>query len=383
MDGTAPRTLLPVAAPLKAFFDASVARRIAAEIARVHPAFPGARFVRDATAGLASLELMDRGRHLAACLRRHLPDDVERAMDLLVASLGPPLPVDASAGLAPFAYLPHTMLVAEHGLPCFEASMRALHALTQRFTAEFAIRPFLGRHEAATLARLHAWTDDPSAHVRRLVSEGTRPRLPWAPRLERFVADPTPCLPLLERLRDDPTAYVRRSVANHWNDIGKDHPALLVSTARAWAKGAPPPRRALLAHALRSLVKRGDPGALAVLGVSARRRPDLVSVAARPRAPVVGGRVRLEAVVRNPGRKALPAIVDFAVAFARPGGASRPKVFKGKALTLAPGATQAVGVWLSLAPQSTRTHHPGRHRVEVLVNGTRRPGPSFTLRAVP
>ena len=168
--------------------------------------------------------------------------------------------------MAAFLYMPHLFFVARHGLDHFEDSMRAQHALTQLFTAEYSIRAFLEKHPGATLARLREWTADPSHHVRRLVSEGTRPRLPWAPRLRAFQKDPRPVLELLELLKDDPELYVRRSVANNLNDIGKDHPALLTAVAKRWLRGASPERRWIVSHALRSAVKRADAGALGALG---------------------------------------------------------------------------------------------------------------------
>ncbi len=365
---------------LKTFFDAAIVRRIAREVRGAWPAFPERAFARDAAAGLDRLELMDRARHIAGALRRHLPDDPERALAVLVDSLPPATPAGESAGMAPFAYLPHVLFTAEHGLGCFEASMRAQHALTQRFTAEFSLRAYLTHHTDATLARLADWARDPSAHVRRAASEGTRPRLPWAPRLPAFQADPTPVLGLLELLKDDPSEYVRRSVANNLNDIGKDHPERLVATCRVWSRGATPERRALIAHALRSAVKRGDPAALAVLGYDARRRPDVVAVTVEPSQPAIGGRITLGVTVRNPGRKAMPVVVDLAVHFVKARGEPKPKVFKLRSLTLGPGAEARLMKTLSLAQHTTRTHYPGRHRVDVLLNGRAAPGTVFTLR---
>ena len=274
---------------LKDFFDAGVVRRIAAEIAKVRPKFASRAFVRDACAGLERLELMDRGRHIMAALARHLPEDPAEAIEVLVASLGPPLPATEGHGMAPFYYLPHVLFVAEHGLPCFDVSMRAQHALTQRFSAEFSIRRFLEHAPERTLAQLQRWAQDPSPHVRRLVSEGTRPRLPWAGRLKAFQRDPAPVLRLLERLKDDPHPYVRRSVANSLNDIGKDHPELLVEVATRWLTGASPERRALIRHALRSAVKRGDGAALRALGFGAAGSVGLVRARSCPRAPGSGG----------------------------------------------------------------------------------------------
>src|SRR5688572_14221761 len=255
---------------LKHFFSPRLVRELAASFAAVQPGFRTAVFVREATAGLGALELLDRGRHIARVMSRHLPEKFPDAADVIVRSLGAhiPTPDDAeeSSGMAPFRYLPHTLYVAEHGLDCFEEAMRAQYELTQRFSCEGSIRAFLERHPERTLARLREWTRDPSHHVRRLVSEGTRPRLPWAPRLRAFQEDPRPVIELLELLKDDAELYVRRSVANNLNDIGKDHPELLTGIAKRWLRGASAERRWIVGHALRSAVKRADPGALGALG---------------------------------------------------------------------------------------------------------------------
>ncbi len=370
-----------MAAALKTFLDASLVRRIGREVRGAWAGFPERAFARDAASGLEAFELMGRARHIAGALRRHLPAEPERALGILVDSLPPLGPAGEGAGMAPFAYLPHVLFTAEHGLECFEAAMRAQHALTQRFTAEFSLRAYLTRHPGPTLARLAEWARDPSPHVRRAASEGTRPRLPWAPRLPAFQADPTPVLALLELLKDDPSEYVRRSVANNLNDIGKDHPQRLVATCRAWSRGASPERRALIAHALRTAVKRGDPDALAVLGYDARRRPEVLGVTATPSSPAIGERVTLAVHVRNPGRRPMPVVVDLAVHFVKARGEARPKVFKVRSLTLPPGGDARLSKSLSLAQHTTRTHHAGQHRVDVLLNGRPVRGTAFTLRA--
>lgn len=369
-----------MAAPLKDSFDAAVVRGLADDLAAVHPAFPRAAFVRDATRGLEALELMDRGRHVMRAMRTHLPQDPAEAIGILERSLGPPLDAGPGHGMAPFRYLPHAFFVAEHGLGCFEASMRAQHALTQRFTAEFTIRRFLEAEPARTLARLEAWTRDPSPHVRRLVSEGTRPRLPWAGRLRAFQRDPTPTLALLERLKDDPHPYVRRSVANHLNDVGKDHPARLVEVAARWLRDASPERRRLVRHALRTAVKRGDPDALRVLGY--RAVPGLEVVAARvaPASPRIGDTLRVEVEVRNGGARAADVVVDLGVHYVKADGTTAPKVFKVRNVRLGPGEAVTLGKSIGLAQRTTRTHRPGRHEVDVRLNGRVVPAGAFVLR---
>jgi 3-methyladenine DNA glycosylase AlkC len=364
---------------LKDFFDAKVIARIAADVGRVAPGFPTRAFVRDASRGLERLELMDRGRHICAALRKHLPAEPAEALGILVRSLGPPLEATEGHGMAPFLYLPHVLFVAEHGLERFDAAMAAQHALTQRFSAEFSLRHVLAREPERTLAVLRRWTSDPSPHVRRLVSEGTRPRLPWAGRLRTFEAAPGPTLELLERLKDDPHPYVRRSVANHLNDIAKTHPALVVDVAERWLEGATPERRALVQHALRTLVKRGDARALAALGYRATDAVTVASVVCTPARPRIGGSVHIAVEVAHRGRRATELVVDLVVHFVKARGSTGAKTFKLRALRLGAGERAVLEKRVSLAQQTTRTHHPGRHAVEVLVNGRRFDGGAFTL----
>ncbi len=357
---------------LKTFFDARLVERLAASLHEASPAFPRAAFVREAAASLDGRELMDRARHIATALHRALPRDYPEAVGVLLRSLGPQAEPMEGGAMANFFYLPHTMFVAEHGLEHFEDSMRAQHALTQRFTAEFSIRPYLERHTGKTLARLREWTKDPSVHVRRLVSEGTRTRLPWASRLRAFQQDPTPVLALLERLKDDAELYVRRSVANNLNDIGKDHPALVVQVAKAWMKGATPEREWLVRHALRSAIKRGEPEALEVVGAGP---PSGIEARATklPRHAALGGTVEVHFEVANRSKQRQTLVVDLAVHFQKANGEARPKVFKVRELELGPGQTEVLSKRVSFEQLSTRKHYPGPHRFEALVNGQGQP----------
>jgi 3-methyladenine DNA glycosylase AlkC len=357
-----------VAEPLKHFFDRALVARLGAGLKAAHPPFPEDGFVAQASRGLDGLELLDRAKHIATALHEHLPPDYEGACEVLHRSLGPPLSGTESFGMAVFFYLPHVLFVAERGLGHFEASMALQRELTRRFSAEFSIRAYLEHHPAATLARLRLWATDPDPHVRRLVSEGTRPRLPWAPRLRAFQRDPSPVLALLELLRDDPVEYVRRSVANNLNDIGKDHPDLLVATCERWAEGAGPERQRLLAHALRSAIKRGDPRALAVLGFS--RRPQArVEVSFSPARVKIGGSVALKAKILGEAPRRQRLVVDLAVFFVKASGEARAKVFKLRNVDLEPGQEIEIAKTLSFRQHTTRKHYPGEHRVQVLLNG--------------
>ncbi len=360
-----------MAEPLKNFFSRELVRRLAAEVARVHPAFRARAFVRDASDGLDDLELLDRARHVANALRSHLPPAYPEAVDVLLRSLGPEHAGDelVGAGMAPFFYLPHVIFVAENGLDHFDVSMRAQHELTRRFTAEFSVRHFLDRHPERTMQVLLGWTRDPSPHVRRLASEGTRLRLPWGRRVPWLDGNPRRILEILDALKDDPATLVRRSVANNLNDLARVHPEIVVDTCGGWLVDATPERRALVEHALRGAVKRGNPGALALLGYGGRPGVGVPSVRIRPRRVAIGGSVAVELTFRNTSGRPQDLLVDLAVHFVKASGRSSPKVFKVARARLGPGEEVTLRKAVSLAVHTTRRPRPGRHAVDVLVNG--------------
>ncbi len=368
-----------MAEPLKNHFGPTIPRKIAAMMSTAYPRFAAESFLKDALKGYQALALLPRGRHIARTLRRHLPDEYAQAIKVLIASLGSKLDETDNLGMAPFLYLPHVLFVAEYGLDHFEDSMEAQYELTQRFTAEFSIRPFLVRHPQQTLARLKNWAGDPSAHVRRLVSEGTRPRLPWAPRLRAFQQDPRPVLALLELLKDDPALYVRRSVANNLNDIGKDHPDLLVATARRWMKNSSEERRWLIRHGLRSAVKRSETAALDLLGYGGTARAAIQKVVITPERARLGDALTIAFDLTNTGTRRQALLVDFRIHFVKANGKTNPKVFKLKTVELAPRETVRLGKGVSLKEMTTRKHYSGTHRVEVVLNGRAQMLGSFEL----
>ena len=370
-----------MAETLKTFFSPSLVRRIADDLQGVAPDFPSTAFVADACAGLEALELMARGRHLAEALARHLPPSYPEALDLVLRSLGPEHARQelVGAGMAPFYYLPHVLFVAERGLEHFDLSMRAQYELTKRFTAEFSIRAYLAHDPERCLTFLQRWTRDENAHVRRLVSEGTRLRLPWASRVPWLDRHPERIVALLEELKDDPATLVRRSVANNLNDLGKVHPELLLSTCRAWSKGASAERRALLQHALRTAVKRGETGALALLGFATRAALQIESVSFAPPKVAIGDQVEIRFTLRSTSAQPQDLLVDLAVFFVKARGKRSAKVFKVKRLQLPARGRVELSTKVSLAIHTTRKPYPGRHEVDLRINGEAFPLGAFEL----
>lgn len=256
--------------PLKEVLNKKAIEQMGRNMEIVYPSFPFESFVELAVNGLEPLSITQRSAHIAAALRTSLPENYAEAVGLLLKTLTPKLEKTEDNGLAPMFYMPHCHFVAEYGLKSefnggkdpFDLSMKAIYELTSRFTSEFAIRPFLIDQEERTFAYLFQWMKDQDPHVRRLCSEGTRPRLPWAMKIPSFVNDPSPVLPILENLKNDDDLYVRRSVANHLGDIGKDHPEILFDTCESWLTGASKELKWVIRHALRHLAKKENPKAL-------------------------------------------------------------------------------------------------------------------------
>jgi 3-methyladenine DNA glycosylase AlkC len=367
---------------LKTFFSPSLVRRLAGDVARVHPGFPERRFVERACSGLDALELLDRGRHIARALGECLPQPYPEAAEVLLRSLGPEHASDelVGAGMAPFFYLPHTLFVAERGLEHFDLSMRAQYELTKRFSAESSIRPYIARYPERTLTVLREWASDENPHVRRLVSEGTRLRLPWAARVPWLDANPGRVVELLELLKDDTSSLVRRSVANNLNDLGKVRPDLLIRTCAAWLRGASAERRGLVEHALRSAVKRGDGDALRLLGFGKKAAVSLEKVRFDPPRVAIGGRVSMSFALRSTSSEPQD-ILDVAVHFVKARGHAAAKVFKINRIVLPPRAKVQLQTTFSLAVHTTRVPRPGTHAVDVIVNGEARRAGSFQVTA--
>jgi 3-methyladenine DNA glycosylase AlkC len=365
-----------MAEPFKNLLNPALVKAAGAALSRADPAFDRSAFERRALKGLDALELKARAMQIATALEAVLPRDFDASCAVIEAALAPPIEIDgpaaqrdeAAPGLAGWIVWPLGEFVARRGLDHPERALRALHALTQRLTAEWALRPLIVAHPALVFKTLMLWTRDPSAHVRRLASEGSRPRLPWGLQLKSLIADPSPTLPILAALQDDPSKVVRRSVANHLNDIAKDHPQLVVDWVRRHLPGASPERRALLSHASRTLIKQGNAGMLALWGAGAAFE-GRCTLQVAPRRLSVGDSVALSLSLRSTARAAQALLIDYAVHHVKADGRTSAKVFKGWKLTLAAGESRTLVKRHSFKAVTTRRYHAGRHAIEVSVNG--------------
>jgi 3-methyladenine DNA glycosylase AlkC len=353
---------------------------VATRIACVHPAFARQRFIDEVMDRLGELELKQRIGWITQCLERHLPADYRPAVDVLLRSLPAPCdPARSDGDFGDFIYAPYSEYIARRGSAPADRdfSLAALKQITTRFSAEDAIRTFINANPTHTLRTLTAWTRDEHYHVRRLCSEGTRPRLPWARRLS---IPTTAALPILDRLSADPTRFVTRSVANHLNDIAKTDPDLVVETLQRWRRsGRQTPREMdyIVRHATRSLVKAGHPATLAILGIPTSR----TDVVARLRVPrQVQLDTALEFSLDLESGQETEVIVDYVLHFPGPAGKlTGRKVYKLRRVTLSAGVTTITKRHRLRSGMTTRTLYPGRHEIEVLVNGTPKARGTFWL----
>ncbi|MEF2529223.1 MULTISPECIES: DNA alkylation repair protein [Streptomyces] len=267
------------------------------------------------------------------------------------------------------------------GPAAFEPALALLRDLTPRLTAESAVRPFLRADRDRALALMGPWVEDPDPHVRRLVSEGTRPRLPWAPQLPESVADPRPALPLLDALYRDDSDYVRRSVANHLNDISRDHPELAVETAGRWLAAPAATTGRVARHGLRTLVKAGRADAMTVLGHAPDAPVTVRGPAVATARVAVGEYLVFDYALTNDADTPAELVLDYVVHHVKANGSRTPKVFKLATRTLVPGETLTGTRRHSFKPLTTRRYFSGEHLVQLQVNGRIRGEAAFRLDA--
>jgi 3-methyladenine DNA glycosylase AlkC len=355
---------------LKEIFNAERLKHIATEMTAVYPGFNAKAFLKMANDGLADLSIMQRMARVSECLHAVLPLGYDESLEVLRA-LAPRL----NSGFVSIS-LPH--YVAMYGGHDFERSMEALKYFTTFGSAEFAVRYFLRSDVQRSLALMQEWSRDQNEHVRRLASEGSRPRLPWSFRLEQVQADPTLAAAILDNLKADESLYVRKSVANHLNDITKDHPEWVLDLIEGWPLDNK--HTAWIAkHALRSLVKQGNQRALAIIGASGKAEVEIVGLTVEPAVIRLGEKITLSFGVKSTVAESQRLVIDYAIDYVKANGSSSAKVFKLKALTLPGNATELVSRGQQIKELTTRKHYVGVHAVHILVNGERLASTSFEI----
>jgi len=356
-----------VPALLKDNFNHALVSELAKGLQTAWPEFPAKRFQkRVLDGGWEARELKQRVRHIATCLRETLPDDYRAAIRVLR---------ETSTQVRGWAGMVYPDFVELYGLDDWKTSIAALAHFTATFSSEFGVRPFIVRDPERMLAQMQVWSRNRNHHIRRLASEGCRPRLPWAMALPALKQDPRPILPILEQLRDDPELYVRRSVANNLNDIAKDNPKITLKLAKAW-RGQSAETDWVTKHGCRTLLKQAHPDALALFGFAPATDTNVTKLALARKTVRIGEHLEFSfsLLVKSQTR----ARVEYGIDYLKARGQHSRKIFKITENTYADG-THEFARRQSFANMSTRKHYPGEHRITILINGAEKARAHFRV----
>jgi 3-methyladenine DNA glycosylase AlkC len=353
--------------PLKNIFSRPLIEPFAAEVQAVWEKFPAQTFLHQLfDAEWESLELKQRLRRISYVLQNNLPPNYPDALEIVVKTTQRYLDRLGDSLTFEYAFVPD--FVEAHGVDFPNHSISALEILTRLSSAEFAVRPFLLRYPEKMHGQMLAWSRHDSPMVRRLSSEGIRPRLPWGMGVPALKKDPSPILPILENLKNDPAETVRRSVANNLNDIAKDHPGLVLQIAERWL-GLSPETDWVVRHACRGLLKKGNATALAHFGFQKGVEGIEISDLKFSEKVRVGERLLFSFLIKNTSGAAAQIRLEYGIHYQTLSGKISSKVFKIKELELAAGKAEAIERGQSFQDFTTRKHFPGAHKLRILVNG--------------
>lgn len=352
---------------LKHLFNRALLQRMSKAILQVYPKFQEKDFLA-LMPQLDKLEMKPRVRLIRDELKRQLPIDYPKALEILLKS-------SKHDKLDSFDLWPYTEFIQVHGLDHLQISLDALKEITQKFTAEWAVRPFLTKHQEKTLNYLNKCAQDKNVHIRRWASEGSRPRLPWGERLHSFVKDPEATLQILEKLKFDEELYVRKSVSNHLNDISKNHPEKVIKTLTAWKKQAGSQHAEkinwIIYRSLRSLIKEGHPGALKLIGISNDTKIKVQNFKISSKKIKMGERLDFEFQIKSRSNKSQKLVVDYIIHFVKANSSTAPKVFKLKNLDLPAGSDIKINKSHHMKAVTTRQYYAGEHWLEIQINGSK------------
>ena len=350
---------------LKDLYSPAFVDRFASIMEKTNPQFNPVLFTKNVFHNdWHQMELKQRMKHIAGVLHQFLPPQYPDALNVIRYTIDELKANDFTAALE-FMFFPH--YIETYGLKHFDESVGAFEKITPFTSCEFAVRPFLLNYGARMIEIMTQWSTNQDHHVRRLASEGTRPRLPWAIALPFLKKDPTPLLPILENLKNDPSEYVRRSVANNLNDISRDHPQVVIDLARKW-KGSNETTDAIVRHGTRTLLKQGNRETLRLFGLNGSS-VELREFSLAENNVSNGGDLRFSVSFRNTGRKAKIIRLEYAVYYLRQKGRISKKVFKISERSYAPGEETTINRKQSFRPITTRRYYSGQHQVSVIING--------------
>lgn len=346
--------------PLKEMFNLAYFEHLSIELSKSSSDFDTSLFLKEVTRDLASQSLNQRMRHASLTLNKFLPKDFKKAVGILKSTIQ-----HTKRGYTNLLFPDYVGL---YGLEHFELSMEALKYFTCFGSSEFAIREFLKRDFKKTIKVMTIWAEDTNEHVRRLASEGSRPRLPWSFKIDEVIKDPKLTQVILFKLKEDKSAYVKKSVANHLNDVSKDHPNQMLAFVKTWNKSNPDSAW-IIKHASRTLIKKGHSGSLAVFDFEKHPKIEISQFKIHPTKIHLGEVISFSFSLKSLKSKTQKLVIDYKMHYCKKSGASSVKVFKLKEVQLQANQVLCILKKQEIKDFSTRTHYPGKHKIEIQING--------------
>jgi 3-methyladenine DNA glycosylase AlkC len=351
---------------LKDIYSPSFYDALSDSFSRSIPSFHKAKFLADIfTEDFKSMELKQRMRHTTYVLHQFLPLEFEKTLPIFKGIIDQLLADGFRADRLEFMFLPD--YIECYGIDDYPSAVTALEFTTQFISCEFAVRPFLLKYGTDMLDQMYRWSFHSNARVRRLASEGSRPKLPWATAVPTLKKDPRPIIPILENLKSDVSESVRRSVSNSLNDIAKDHPEVVLEIAQRWS-GISKETDAIIKHGSRTLLKQGYAAILAHYGLNSQNiritdfklANDIVKV---------GENLEFSFRIHNELSESRTIRLEYAVYYLKANTQQFKKVFKISERSFSPMEVSTVVRKQSFRPITTRNFYKGAHRLSVIVNG--------------
>ena len=349
-----------MAAPLKEMFNLKFYQQLGGELSKADRHFHADAFVKEVTAGLDERSLIERMRNTSVVLKKHVPADYKKTIELFTEII--------PAYTSSFTSLIFPDFVGQYGHTHFDLSMEALKHFTKYGSSEFAVREFLKRDFNKTIKVMNTWAADENHHVRRLASEGSRPRLPWSFHLQEVIKNPEVTRPILEKLKADDELYVKKSVANHLNDFSKHHAAYMLDVINSWDK-TNEHTAWIIKHASRTLIKKGHPSTLSVFNFEKNVKIKVSDFRLNTSTIRLGDTLVFDFTIESQKKTAQKLVIDYAIGYVKKSGEISPKIFKLKETDLQPRQTACITKAQRFIDFSTRKHFAGKHFIELLING--------------
>ena len=322
-------------------------------------------------------ELKQRCMHITTILKKFLPADYKEAiakiLELLdyVKNAQPDFSKidDTKFGLT-LEYGPVLdNYVEQYGLDDYETSVKAIEKITQFTSCEFSVHPFIIKYPDEMMQQMLVWSKHEHWGVRRLASEGCRPRLPWAMALPNLKENPAPIIPILENLKNDPARFVRLSVANNLNDIAKDNPQTVIDLVKRW-QGESKEVDWIIKHGSRTLLKQGNPEMMELFGFNSTAKSIRIENFQISIPEVkVGDSLEFSFNLLNKSNKRTKIRLEYGIYYQKANGTLTKKVHKISEKEYAENSTTQITRKHSFRVVTTRKLHPGLHQVAVIING--------------